>query len=530
MLAVPGLPDETERTVYVDPYTAAVRGSLDTWYDTPPLQTTLDALHRNLLLGEPGRIYSDFAASWLWVLVLGGLALWIGRRRRRAPVAEAVLPPLRARPGRRMMGWHGATGIWLAIALLFISATGLTWSSHAGAHFQAVVEAVKGSTPELAAEPVPAREAPLVAAQAAVDTAHGAGLTGLLKVTMPAGPGAPVTVAENAGTWPVQRDAVSLDPYTGAITETAVARLADHGEAHPDRHPRPHGQPLRPRQPARPRGDGSRPPALSPNSRPIVAASGNRTPVARTVHRPGPPRRSVAVIGAMSTRQKAVSGASRTATTAARTSAGEHTARVCPGCARSSQRRARITSAVSGSPPCGAAAGSASQVPTSSGCSAPTSSSVRPAQDPRSQPRRPSSTSGRGPRRSAVSRHAGSGAHTTRSARRFPRPASAHARPRTSSDSSAGKAAAAVAAVGACASRVVRDPGPRSLTRRSSGPAMPARVDDGQEVVTGRFPATAGPLRHGHSGWTDNRASLLSARKLQMGIAGICSRPVHADH
>ena len=142
-----------------------------------------------------------------------------------------------------------------------------------------------------------------------------------------------------------------------------------------------------------------------------------------------------------------------------------------PGCARAarpSQRRARTTSAVSGSPPCGAAAGSASQVPTSSGCSAATSSRVRPAQDPRSQPRRPSSTTGWKPRRSQVSRHAGSGAHTTRSARRLPRPASAHARPRASSDSSAGKAAAAVADVGACASRVVRAAGPRSLTRRSS--------------------------------------------------------------
>ena len=46
-----------------------------------------------------------------------------------------------------MMGWHAATGVWLAVALLFISATGLTWSSHAGARFQAVVDAVKGSTP-----------------------------------------------------------------------------------------------------------------------------------------------------------------------------------------------------------------------------------------------------------------------------------------------------------------------------------------------------------------------------------------------
>ncbi len=225
VLAVPGLPEDIERTVYVDPYTAQVRGSLDTWFDTPPLQTTLDALHRNLLLGEPGRIYSELAASWLWVLVLGGLALWLGPRRRTRGVAGTVLPPRGGRPGRRrLLGWHGATGLWLAVALLFLSATGLTWSSYAGARFSAAVDAVQGSTPELGAEAVPARDAPQITVQAAVDTARRAGLTDLLTVTVPGEPGAPFTVTENSATWPVQRDAVALDPYTGQVTETVLWR------------------------------------------------------------------------------------------------------------------------------------------------------------------------------------------------------------------------------------------------------------------------------------------------------------------
>jgi uncharacterized iron-regulated membrane protein len=136
-----------------------------------------------------------------------------------------VLPPAGTRPGRRrMLGWHGAVGIWLTVALLFISATGLTWSHYAGARFSFVVEAVKGSTPELAAEAVPVREAPQIMVQGALDTAHGAGLTSLLVITPSAEPGAPFTVAENAATWPIQRDAVSLDPYTGQVTETVLWR------------------------------------------------------------------------------------------------------------------------------------------------------------------------------------------------------------------------------------------------------------------------------------------------------------------
>jgi len=110
VLAVPGLPEDITRTVYVDPYTAQVRGSLDTWFDTPPLQTTLDALHRNLLLGEPGRIYSELAASWLGVLTLGGLALWIGKRRRERRVAGVLLPPTAAGPDAAACS--AGTGPW----------------------------------------------------------------------------------------------------------------------------------------------------------------------------------------------------------------------------------------------------------------------------------------------------------------------------------------------------------------------------------------------------------------------------------
>jgi uncharacterized iron-regulated membrane protein len=223
-LAVPELTaNELERTVYVDPYTAQVRGALDTWYDTPPLQTTLDALHRNLLLGDPGRIYSELAASWLPVLVLGGLALWVGRGRTRRRALTTITPPVGARPGRgRVKGWHGVTGVWLTVALLFVSATGLTWSQFAGERFSSLVVAVKGSTPELAAEPVAAGSGAPVPTQTVLDTARQAGLAGPLKITLPAEATAPVQIAETARDWPVQRDAIAVDPYSGRITETIL--------------------------------------------------------------------------------------------------------------------------------------------------------------------------------------------------------------------------------------------------------------------------------------------------------------------
>lgn len=86
----PGLPEGETLTVFVDPYTAEVRGQLATVGDALPLRAWLSEFHSSLQLGEFGRNYSELAASWMWVVALGGLALWIGRRRKRK--AQLVLP------------------------------------------------------------------------------------------------------------------------------------------------------------------------------------------------------------------------------------------------------------------------------------------------------------------------------------------------------------------------------------------------------------------------------------------------------
>ncbi|MBL0888735.1 PepSY domain-containing protein [Myceligenerans sp. I2] len=78
MLTVPGLGPGEARAVFVDPGTGEVRGDL-TVYGTSgalPLRTWVDQLHRNLHLGDPGRLYSELAASWLGIVALAGLGLF----------------------------------------------------------------------------------------------------------------------------------------------------------------------------------------------------------------------------------------------------------------------------------------------------------------------------------------------------------------------------------------------------------------------------------------------------------------------
>ncbi|MFC4148695.1 PepSY-associated TM helix domain-containing protein [Micromonospora mangrovi] len=230
---------EKQHTVYVDPYTARVEGTLTTWFGSTPATTWLDDLHRNLHLGVVGRYYSELAASWLWVLVLGGLILWWRRHRTSANrTRRLVAPDLAAKRGvRRTRGWHAATGVWLAVGLLFLSATGLTWSRYAGGNFSSALDALDAHAPELSttlpgavtpvadtghhggggegggATPVDPADTDRVLA-----LARGAGLDGPVEITAPAEAGTAWSVVQVDNYWPVRKDAVAVDPATGAIT------------------------------------------------------------------------------------------------------------------------------------------------------------------------------------------------------------------------------------------------------------------------------------------------------------------------
>ena len=64
----PQLPEDTQRAVFVNPYTGQVLGSESVWFGYLPLSTWLDAFHRNLQMGEPGSI--DFWRDYSFVAKL----------------------------------------------------------------------------------------------------------------------------------------------------------------------------------------------------------------------------------------------------------------------------------------------------------------------------------------------------------------------------------------------------------------------------------------------------------------------------
>jgi uncharacterized iron-regulated membrane protein len=212
-LSVPGLAENQVRTVFVDPYTNYISGELTTAGHQLPANTWLRQLHGNLHLGAAGRVYAELAASWLPVIIVGGLVLWLAqpRRRKKITARELLVPSFLGTGWSRLRGLHGPLGLWLAIGLLLVAVGGLAMSQFAGSR---ATDLFRLEKPTLAEKPVPVPgpDAQPVDLDRAVEAS---GLSGELIVTPPSGAADVYTVVER----PPGRGAVAIDPYTGAVTE-----------------------------------------------------------------------------------------------------------------------------------------------------------------------------------------------------------------------------------------------------------------------------------------------------------------------
>ncbi|KUI24772.1 peptidase [Mycobacterium sp. IS-1742] len=229
----PALGESERRAVFVDPATAQPIGDLPVYGSSGalPVRTWIDQLHRSLHLGEPGRVYSELAASWLWVITLAGVGLWWARGRR----GRRLLTVDRAARGRtRTLHWHGAVGLWIAAGLLFLSATGLTWSHYAGDNIAALRTALSWTTPTVSTavgapghghhdgHVTPGGDAPRVdEVDRVLRVARDAGVAGHVEVSIPAGADTAFTVAQTREPWVMSTNAVAVDGSTGQVTDTS---------------------------------------------------------------------------------------------------------------------------------------------------------------------------------------------------------------------------------------------------------------------------------------------------------------------
>jgi len=237
MYADPNLGESETRAVFVDPATAEIRGDL-TAYGTSgslPLRTWVDQLHRNLHLGEAGRLYSELAASWLGITALAGIGLWVLRIRKTKRRKDLLRPNPNAKGYRKLASWHGSLGLWVLLGAFFLSATGITWSTYGGANVSELRSALNWATPSVAtalsgsadasvdehAHHHGAAASPAGAAvnPAAFDTMLSIGRemninTGLVEIKPPPAEGKAWVVQEIQRSFPTEVDAVSINGQT----------------------------------------------------------------------------------------------------------------------------------------------------------------------------------------------------------------------------------------------------------------------------------------------------------------------------
>ena len=181
------------------------------------MRAWFDDLHRTLLLGDVGRVYSEMAASWLWVLALSGLALWTVRSRPDQRLRRILLPRTAGSGRARLRTWHGAIGTWAVIGMLFLSATGLTWSQFAGENVSTLRSALDWSTPSVSSElatPTAASGTVGVQADRVLASARAAGVDGPVEL-VPGERGEAWSVAQTTRSWPTQQDSAAVDPGPG---------------------------------------------------------------------------------------------------------------------------------------------------------------------------------------------------------------------------------------------------------------------------------------------------------------------------
>ncbi|TWE09418.1 PepSY-associated TM helix domain-containing protein [Rudaeicoccus suwonensis] len=233
MFSEHGLLDGQVRSVWIDPVTAAPHGDLKVFSTALPISTWIDFFHRTLFLGDVGRAYSELAASWLGVIALAGLGLWIARLRRTRTKRELLAPTRRGSAYRRLHSWHTATGVWLLLGALFLSATGITWSLHAGANVSEIRSALDWSTPSLTTTTTTTRSSTTTTDFDGSAQRHGDDLdvfdevlakaratnihNSQIEIDLPSSAGQAWTVREIRREWPVAANSVAIDPSTMAV-------------------------------------------------------------------------------------------------------------------------------------------------------------------------------------------------------------------------------------------------------------------------------------------------------------------------
>lgn len=136
------LPNGERESVYVNPYTGVVLGTLSVERRFMQIDRML---HRKLLLGKPGEWLMELAACWTLVMIGTGIALWWPSESAR--VRDLLWPKLALRGRPLWKSLHAVMGVWLAAGAVAFIVTGLPWTGFWGKQFKSLATSMSIGSP-----------------------------------------------------------------------------------------------------------------------------------------------------------------------------------------------------------------------------------------------------------------------------------------------------------------------------------------------------------------------------------------------
>lgn len=199
---------------YVDPYRGHYLGAIEQggFFDF------VLKLHRQLFLGDVGRIVVELATCWSVVLAATGIYLWWPRRANQ--VWGVWLPRFRRHPYVVLRDLHSVGGAYVAVVAIVIALTGLIYTKVWGWGFQYVAQ--KTDAYDMFSKPMQSKSAPEandVSIDRIVETARQRMPGNNLTIWFPRAPNAVYLVTANNERGPQVNEILFVDRASGEVLE-----------------------------------------------------------------------------------------------------------------------------------------------------------------------------------------------------------------------------------------------------------------------------------------------------------------------
>ena len=134
-------PEKLRYSAYVNPYNGEFLGTVK---EENRVTEFAKRIHGTLLMGNPGSVVVELAASWTLVMIVTGLYLWWPRGK--FSIWGNLIPRLGAKGRLFWKDLHKTAGVWFSLFVIGFIVTGLPWAILWGAMLKQVQGAI-GQTP-----------------------------------------------------------------------------------------------------------------------------------------------------------------------------------------------------------------------------------------------------------------------------------------------------------------------------------------------------------------------------------------------